>query len=156
MILNLQNITFGFSPEKTLFKNLSFNLQEGKIYALMGANGSGKTTLFNLITGFHKPDAGTISFQNHDTTPLAPYKINRLGLCRTFQDLRLISKLTVKENILLAMPNNPTDLLACALLPSLCFKKNYQQQENQAQQIIADYFLQDVQQAVVGEICCYA
>ncbi len=152
MILNLQNITFGFSSEKPLFKNLSLDLQQGKIYALMGANGSGKTTLFNLITGFHKPDAGTISFQKHNTTLLSPYKINRIGIGRTFQDLRLIAKLTVKENILLAMPNNPTDYWINALLPSWCFKNAYQHQENKAQQIIADYFLQDVQQAMAQEI----
>ena len=49
MLLQLQNITFGFSSERQIFKNLSFDLAQGRIYALMGANGSGKTTLFNLI-----------------------------------------------------------------------------------------------------------
>jgi branched-chain amino acid transport system ATP-binding protein len=118
----------------------------------MGANGSGKTPHFTLITGFHKPLKGSISFKSHDTTLLAPYKINRIGIGRTFQDLRLISKLSVKENILLAMPTNPTDNWLNALLPKGCFKNTYQRQENLAQQIITDYFLQDVQHAMAQEI----
>ncbi|MEE7627546.1 ATP-binding cassette domain-containing protein [Methylobacter sp. Wu8] len=152
MILKLQNISFSFSPEKPLFKNLCFALEQGKIYALMGANGAGKTTLFNLITGFHKPASGIINFQQQTTTGLAPYKINRMGIGRTFQDLRLIAKLTVKENILLAMPGDPTDNWTNALLPGLVFKKQMQQMERKAEKIIADYFLQDVQQAMADEI----
>lgn len=136
MILNLQNIGFGFTPEKPLFKNLCFGLEPGKIYALMGANGAGKTTLFNLITGFHRPASGSIHFQQQAITGLAAYKINRMGIGRTFQDLRLISKLTVKENILPAMPDNPTDHWINALLPEVTFKKQIQQLERNAQKII--------------------
>lgn len=73
VILNLQNISFGFTPEKPLFNNLCFVLEQGKIYALMGANGAGKTTLFNLITGFHQPASGIIRFQQQPATGLAPY-----------------------------------------------------------------------------------
>ncbi|MCX7095549.1 MAG: ATP-binding cassette domain-containing protein [Methylobacter sp.] len=152
MILNLQNIGFGFTPKKPLFKNLCFGLEPGKIYALMGANGAGKTTLFNLITGFHRPASGSIHFQQQPITGLAPYKINRMGIGRTFQDLRLISKLTVKENILPAMPDNPTDHWINALLPEVTFKKQIQQLERNAQKIIGDYFLQDVQHAMADEI----
>ncbi|MFI3119257.1 MAG: ATP-binding cassette domain-containing protein [Methylococcaceae bacterium] len=152
MILNLQNIGFGFTPEKPLFKNLYFGLEPGKIYALMGANGAGKTTLFNLITGFHRPASGSIHFQRQPITGLAPYKINRMGIGRTFQDLRLISKLTVKEDILPAMPDNPTDHWINALLPEVTFKKQIQQLERNAQKIIGDYFLQDVQNAMADEI----
>src|SRR5664279_1417718 len=109
MLLQLQNVTFGFSSEKQIFKNLSFGLEQGKIYALMGANGSGKTTLFNLISGFHKPRSGNIVFKQQNIAHTVPYQINRMGIGRTFQDLRLVSKLTVKENVLLAMQGNPTD-----------------------------------------------
>lgn len=118
----------------------------------MGANGAGKTTLFNLITGFHQPASGIISFQQQPTIGLATYKINRMGIGRTFQDLRLIAKLTVKENILLAMPDNPTDIWTNALLPEPVFKKQIQQLEHKAEKIIADYFLQDVQHAMADEI----
>ena len=152
MQLQLQNISFGFSVEKPIFKDLSFGLEPGKIYALMGANGSGKTTLFNLISGFHKPHSGNIIFKRQNITHAAPYRINRTGIGRTFQDLRLVSKLTVKENVLLAMQNNPTDHWIKALLPASVFKKELQQLESNAKKILADYFLQDVQDSLAHEI----
>lgn len=152
MILEIQQLNFSFSPEKTIFQKLSLRLQRGEIYALMGANGSGKTTLFNLITGFHQPQSGMIMFQGLDITQLPSYKINRKGVCRTFQDLRLVSKLNVKENVLLAMSANPTDNWLNALLPSSLFKKTLQQLEKRAEQIIVDYFLHDVQHAMAHEI----
>ena len=152
MLLQLQNISFGFSPEKPIFKDLSFGLEPGKIYALIGANGSGKTTLFNLISGFHKPHSGNIVFKRQNITHAAPYQINRTGIGRTFQDLRLVSKLTVKENVLLAMQGNPTDHWIKALLPASVFKNALRQLEHNAEEILADYFLQDVQNSLAHEI----
>ncbi|WP_459990618.1 ATP-binding cassette domain-containing protein [Methylosoma difficile] len=101
-MLKFQKISFGFSPEKKIFTNLSFCLEQGKIYALMGANGSGKTTLFNLISGFHKTNSRSLIFKNKNITQSSPHQINKLGISRTFQELRLISNLPVRENILLA------------------------------------------------------
>lgn len=152
MLLQLQNITFGFSSEKQLFKNLSFDLEKGKIYAMLGANGSGKTTLFNFISGFHKPHSGNIVFKQQNITHTEPYLISKIGIARTFQDLRLISKLTVKENVLLAMRDNPTDNWLNALMPASVFKKDLQHLENKADKILADYFLQDVKDSLGHEI----
>lgn len=152
MLLLLQNISFGFSSEKQIFSGLSFCLEHGKIYALMGANGAGKTTLFNLISGFHKPNSGSLFFKQYNITHAKPYLINKHGIGRTFQELRLISKLTVKENILLAMPDHPTANCLSALLPASLFKKDLHRLENKANQILADYFLQDVQNAMANEI----
>lgn len=151
-LLQLQNVTFGFSPENTLFDKLTFNLEQSKIYALMGGNGSGKTTLFNLITGFHKIKTGSIHFKQHNITSLPPYKINRIGIARTFQDLRLIAKLNVKENILLAMPNHPTDSCLKALLPTKLHQKQLQQLDQHAEHLMEHYFLQDIKHAPAHEI----
>src|ERR1700733_5608043 len=123
MLLQLQNISFGFSKEKKIFTDLSLDVDEGKVYALIGTNGSGKSTLFNLISGFHKPDSGRILFHGFDLKRKEPFEINRMGIGRTFQDLRLISNLTVKENVLLAIPNDPTVKWANSLLPSSFFKR---------------------------------
>src|SRR4051812_40030018 len=101
MFLQLKNISFKFSGKEYLLNNVSLTLEEKKIYALIGTNGSGKSTLFNLINGFHKPMSGNIIFKGQPITNLPPYKINRTGIGRTFQDLRLVSKLSVKENVLL-------------------------------------------------------
>jgi branched-chain amino acid transport system ATP-binding protein len=152
MLLQLKNISFGFSPEKKIFDNLSLNIEAGKVHALMGGNGSGKTTLFNIITGFHKIPSGKIVFKGYDITNNEPYKINQFGICRTFQDLRLISKLTVKENILLAMRNDPTDSWKKAFLPIYISKKELHILKHIADKIIDTYFLSDVQNFMANEI----
>ncbi len=102
MILSVENISKSFG-ERKLFENLSLNLEIGKIYTLMGANGSGKTTLFNILTGFVKIDSGKIFFNNVNLDTKSPKEINNLGITRTFQDLRIIHGLSVKENVLMVM-----------------------------------------------------
>lgn len=71
-----------------------------RVVALIGPNGAGKTTLFNLVSGFYRPTAGTLRFDGHDLTRLAPWRIARLGILRTFQTLRLFPALSVLDNAL--------------------------------------------------------
>lgn len=101
-ILKLENISKSFG-ERMLFHNLTMELEAGKVYTLTGANGSGKTTLFNIITGFVKADSGKIIFNNHFLNSKLPAAIHKLGISRTFQDLRLIISLSVKENVLMIL-----------------------------------------------------
>ncbi|HEX8396059.1 MAG TPA: ATP-binding cassette domain-containing protein [Pyrinomonadaceae bacterium] len=152
MSLQLQNVTFTFAGKKNLLQNVSLLLEPKKIYALMGANGSGKTTLFNLITGFIKPQSGEIFIREQNITNRPPYKINRAGICRTFQDLRTITRLTVKENIILAMQNNSTDNWFKALLPSEFNRSANAELEKRADEIIGQFFLGNVKESPAGEI----
>jgi len=101
-VLVLSEITKFFGDVRVL-NGISLRLEKGLVYTLKGGNGSGKTTLFNMISGFLKPTGGTIRFRNRSITKSTPHKINRLGIGRTFQDLRLATQLTVYENILLAL-----------------------------------------------------
>ncbi len=78
-----------------------------KVSILIGPNGSGKTTLINVISGFHKPDSGKVSFEGQDITGLPPYKLYGMGLARTFQIPNLFWKLTVLENVLVAEKDHP-------------------------------------------------
>ncbi len=152
MILKLENINFGFTPSKLILDNVTLSLEQGKIYALMGSNGAGKTTLFNLITGFLKPQSGEITFDDKNITNKQPYKINRQGIGRTFQDLRLITKLTVKENIILAMKGNPSDKWYNALIN---FKEDLVWnlvEERRPEKIAERFFLTDVLNNPAGEI----
>lgn len=152
MALVLQHITQSFSPEKQILKDLSLSLEKGKIYALMGSNGAGKTTLFNLITGFIKPQSGEIFFGEKNLTHLQPYKINLLGISRTFQDLRIITKLSVKENIILSMKENPTNNVLNALLPERFHRNTNQALEKKSDEIIQQFFLGEVPNVLAAEI----
>ncbi len=82
----------------------SFAIEEKTITAIIGPNGAGKTTLFNLITGFLSPDRGTVRFRNDPINGTAPHEIARRGISRTFQDLRLIRQISVRDNLRLASP----------------------------------------------------
>jgi branched-chain amino acid transport system permease protein len=73
----------------------------GEVVSVIGPNGSGKTTLFNMLTGLVRPDSGTAVYHGTDITRLAPHKIAKLGITRTFQNLRLFNNLSVMENVLI-------------------------------------------------------
>ena len=152
MILQLKNINFSFSKSNTLLNNVNLSIFANHIYALLGSNGSGKTTLINLIFGFHKPKSGQIFYKGKDISKCSTYIINRIGIGRTFQDLRLIPHLTVKENVILAMQNNITDSWQNALLPTWIFTKELEQIEAKAHIIINNYFLKEVQHILANEI----
>lgn len=152
MILQLKHINFGFSPEKQILQDISLSLEEKKIYALMGSNGAGKTTMFNLISGFIKPQSGYIFFGEKNITHQQPYKINRQGVGRTFQDMRLITKLSVKENIILAMQQNPTDSWVRAMFPEKLHRSTITGLEKKADEIVERFFLNDFTNSMASEI----
>ena len=152
MILQLKHISFSFSPEKQILKDLSLSLEEKRIYALMGSNGAGKTTLFNIISGFIKSQSGEIFFGEKNLTHQQPYKINRQGIGRTFQNLRLITKLSVKENIVLAMQQNPTDNWLNAMLPETFHRYTNKTLDKKANEIVEQFFLSDIKKSLAAEI----
>jgi ABC-type branched-subunit amino acid transport system ATPase component len=82
----------------------SFTVQQGRITCLVGPNGAGKTTVFNVITGFHRPNAGSVSFKGRSLDGLKPQAIVKAGIARTFQNLRLFSDLTAIDNVLASLP----------------------------------------------------
>jgi len=81
--------------------NVDFHVEQGEIAGLIGPNGAGKTTLFNLISAALVPKPGTIRFKGEKITGLKPHKICRLGLARTFQEVKIFSNMTALQNVLL-------------------------------------------------------
>lgn len=87
----------------TALDDVSFDVFEGNIHAVIGPNGAGKSTAFSLLTGFDRPDAGTVEFQGASLRGLKPHRIVRLGMARTFQNTMLFDEMTVLENVLVGM-----------------------------------------------------
>jgi branched-chain amino acid transport system ATP-binding protein len=92
-------------------------IQRGAITALIGPNGAGKTTLFNLLTGFDKPDSGEWTFNRKSVAGTAPYRLARMGMVRTFQLTKALSRMTVMDNMLLGASGQSGERVFNALLP---------------------------------------
>ena len=103
-ILKIQNCNKHFNGI-TALNDFSCEINKSEIVGLIGSNGAGKSTLFNVITGFIPADSSHITFNNHNITKKTPSKINKFGISRTFQDLRLIRQMSVLDNILLSFKN---------------------------------------------------
>jgi len=102
LILSTQRVTKRFGGLVAI-SNLDIEIKEHSIHSIIGPNGAGKTTFFNCITGFYRPEAGEIFFNNHSLVGLLPDRIVRLGISRTYQNIRLFPNLTVMENILVGL-----------------------------------------------------
>ena len=85
--------------------DVNLEIKKGELYGLIGPNGAGKTTVFNLLTGVYKPTSGKILLCGKDITGKAPAEINRMGIARTFQNIRLFNNLTVIENVMVGLSN---------------------------------------------------
>jgi len=83
--------------------SVSFSMKKNTIHSVIGPNGAGKTTLFNLIAGSIRPDDGTVLFNGENITALAPHKVARRGIFRTFQAVKLIQRMSALENVMLGM-----------------------------------------------------
>ena len=100
-ILDVKNCTKRFGGLVAV-KNLSMSLNTGDLYGLIGPNGAGKTTVFNLMTGVYTPEEGSIELDGKSIHKQKPSAIAKLGISRTFQNIRLFRSMTVLENVTLA------------------------------------------------------
>src|ERR1700688_1989413 len=96
-LLELEQVCLSFGGLRALHE-LDLHVNEHEIVSVIGPNGAGKSTVFNVITGIYRP-AGEIRFDGRAIVGLAPHRITRLGIARTFQSLRLFLNMSVKENV---------------------------------------------------------
>lgn len=101
-LLSVENVTKQFGG-LTALADVGLHVDQGEIVGVIGPNGAGKTTLFNIITGLYSPTKGHIFLNGQEITNLPPYKIAAMGFGRTFQNIRLFAKMSVLDNVLVAM-----------------------------------------------------
>jgi neutral amino acid transport system ATP-binding protein len=115
-ILEVKDISVSFGGVQPV-RGVSFGLTENSFTSIIGPNGAGKTSLFNLISGINKVDAGEIIFRGEALQDIHIHKIAQKGLVRTFQGAKVIRRLTVAENLMMAVQGNPGDNLRGFLNP---------------------------------------
>ncbi|CAN7568296.1 ABC transporter ATP-binding protein [Devosia sp. LjRoot16] len=98
-LLDLKGVNLSFAGSKVL-DAVDFSVPAGRIVSLIGPNGAGKTSLFNCITGFYKPQQGSIRLDGTETLRMKPHQVTQLGIARTFQNVRLFREMTVLENVM--------------------------------------------------------
>lgn len=135
MMLSIENIAMRFGG-LTVLDNISIGVKENAIHGIIGPNGSGKTTLFNVISGIYKPTDGQIVFQGENIAGLAPHKITKRGISRTFQLLRVFPSMTVLENLMLALTVWERTTMLDDLLMTPRARKQEQQMKEKAWEVL--------------------
>ena len=104
-LLEVRNLTISFGGLRAV-DDFNIEIKKGQLYGLIGPNGAGKTTVFNLLTGVYKPNEGIIKLEDKDITGLKTIDINKAGIARTFQNIRLFKELTVLDNVKVGLHNH--------------------------------------------------
>ena len=114
IVLKADHLCIQFGGLKAV-DDVNLEIKQGELYGLIGPNGAGKTTVFNLLTGVYKPTSGRFYLCGEDLTGKAPAEVNKKGIARTFQNIRLFSNLTVIENVMVGLANQ----IPCSLPESI-------------------------------------
>ena len=121
IMLKTENLGISFGGLKAA-QDVNITIEKKQLYGLIGPNGAGKTTIFNLLTGVYQPTTGKFYLDGEDLTGKKQETINRKGIARTFQNIRLFNNMTVISNVMVGLHNNPkyksTPLESMLRLPS--------------------------------------
>ncbi len=150
-MLEIRDLTKHFGGIRAV-DGVNLRLAEGELAGLIGPNGSGKTTVFNLVTGIYRPDGGTITLAGKNLVGIAPHRINRLGIARTFQNIRLFRSLTVMDNVRIAHHSH----LEYGPVSALCRTGRFYRGEKKLQETVDNYLsifmLQNKKNVIAGNL----
>ena len=150
-ILNCVNLGVTFGGLKAVD---DFNLMIGRteITGLIGPNGAGKTTVFNLLTKVYQPTHGTILLDGRDTHDMSTAQVNRAGIARTFQNIRLFDNLTVEENVTAAMDSQMKYGMVSGILRLPGFWKEEKIAHERALELLSLFHMEDVANVKAGSL----
>ncbi len=151
VLMDLRNITLRFGGV-TAIKDISFNIREGEIRAIIGPNGAGKSSMMNVMSGFYIPQEGEVWFRGEKRPQMRPYKVARLGLARTFQNIALFDGMSVLDNIM----TGRLTMMKSSLLEQALWWGRAEAEENrhreQVEKIIDFLEIQNIRKTPVGRL----
>ncbi|HRW49865.1 MAG: ABC transporter ATP-binding protein [Caldilinea sp.] len=134
-LLDLQGVTKRFGGLIAV-NNVNLAVDKGTITSVIGPNGAGKTTIFNTITGIYKPDEGDVHFDGQTIAGKRPDQITALGMCRTFQNIRLFHNMTVLENVMVGGHTQSKSTVLGAVLRTRSFKNSEEETRQEASRLL--------------------
>ena len=148
-MLETKNLGISFGGLKAV-QNLNLQIKKNALYGLIGPNGAGKTTVFNLLTGVYKPTTGDFYVNGKQLTGLSQEAINRHGVARTFQNIRLFNNMSVIRNVLVGLHNRPE--FRCSAFTSM-FRmphhfENEQKMRDKAKELLSIFGLEDFRNTI--------
>jgi branched-chain amino acid transport system ATP-binding protein len=150
-LLRVEKLSKNFGGLRAV-SNVSLSVDQGGLMALIGPNGAGKTTIFNLITGHYEPTEGDIQFDSQSIVRMAPHRITKLGVARTFQNIRLFGALTVLDNVRIAFHCRVGYGLAESILRLPSFRIEEKRLTEQAQALLEVFKLDGKQGELAGSL----
>ena len=151
-LLQVDGLTLAFGGVKAL-NGVSFDVQPGSITSLIGPNGAGKTSVFNTLSGFYRPQAGSVRFEGRDLGPLKPPARAKLGLARSFQNIALFRGLSVLDNIKLGRHCHLKTNALQALFWTPAARREEEELRREVEERIVDFLeIDHIRKAPVGSL----
>ena len=150
-LLELRSVHLAFRG-LTALAGVGFALEEGQVTALIGPNGAGKTSVFNVVCGFYRPQRGSVLWRGRDVTGLAPARVARLGIGRSFQNIELFRHMTCLENLLLGRHTHVRANLFDALFATPRWVRDEVAQRRKAEELMDLLDLQAYRDQPVGAL----
>lgn len=150
-LLRVENLSLSFGGLKAL-SGFGFELDQGELVALIGPNGAGKTTAFNAVTGVYKPNTGSVHLAGKAITGLSTVQINHAGIARTFQNIRLFTRLSVLDNVMVGFNPKATHGLLGTLVRSPRFAREVDHFRHDGMELLAALKLDQHAQRKAGTL----
>jgi ABC-type branched-chain amino acid transport systems, ATPase component len=151
VLLEAKNLSMSFGGLKAV-SNVNFHVDEGQIVSIIGPNGAGKSTIFNMITGFYVPTEGEIIYKDQKISGMTPQQVVKLGISRTFQNLRIFPTLKVIENVLIGAHINFDYKLIDSMLRTKKYSNEEAEQIARCVEILKELDLYDVKDDLAGSL----
>ena len=151
IVLATEHLCIQFGGLKAV-NDVNLEIKQGELYGLIGPNGAGKTTVFNILTGVYKPTSGRFYLCGEELTGKTPIEVNRKGIARTFQNIRLFNNLTVLENVMVGLSNQIPCSVAESILRLPRHKRSEAQSRERAMELLRVFKLDEYAEQLASNL----